>query len=72
MLHLGEYLSLEAENLPSALYLSSVQTPQPSSENLDMGEYLLLDGDNLLSAAYLSPVESRDATNIDWRLIYVS
>ena len=36
---LGDCLSLDANNLPSAVYLSSVETPQPSSENLGLMRY---------------------------------
>ena len=39
MVDLGECLSLDADNLPSAVYLSTVQTPQPSSE----GYFVLFD-----------------------------
>ena len=37
LLDLGECLSLKLDNLPSAVYLSSLQTPQPSNENLGLG-----------------------------------
>ena len=36
MFDLGECLLLDADTLPSAVHLSSVQTPQPSSENLGL------------------------------------
>ena len=39
MLDLGECLSLDAYNVPSAVYLSSVQNPQPSSGNLGLMMY---------------------------------
>ena len=39
MLELGEFPSLDADNLPFAVHLSSVQTPQPSSENLCLIRY---------------------------------
>ena len=39
MLDFGECLSLDANNLPSAVYLSSVQTPQPTSENFGPMRY---------------------------------
>ena len=39
LLDFGEFLSLDADNLPSAVYLSSVHTPQPSSENLGLMRY---------------------------------
>ena len=40
MPELGVCLLLNADNLPSAVYLSSVQTPQPSSENLSLMRYM--------------------------------
>ena len=36
---LEERLSLDADNLTSAVYLSSVQTSQPSSENHGLMRY---------------------------------
>ena len=38
-LDLRECLSLDADNLPSAVYLSFVHTPKPSSENLGLMMY---------------------------------
>ena len=39
MLDLGECLSMDADNLPSAIYLSSVHPSQPSSKNLGLMRY---------------------------------
>ena len=39
ILDLGECLSLVADDLQSAVYLSTVQTPKPSSENLGLMRY---------------------------------
>ena len=39
MLDLRESLLLDPDILTSAVYLSSVQTPQPSSENLGLMTY---------------------------------
>ena len=81
MLELRECQSLDTNNLPSAVYLSPVQTPPPSNnicENVcllsfrrvtglfDLGECLSLDGDNFPPAVHISPVQpSHHPTRIE-------